>query len=200
MDSQKLKFNFPKEILRREIINGKVYMMAGASSSHNEVVGNLFYIFKNFLRGKRCRVYGENLNVKFDKDSPEVLPDIKIVCDPEKIKKNGIDGAPDLIVEVISPRTKVRDETTKKELYEKYGVKEYWIINPNDKSIDVYLLKDGKFVRDNIYVKYEKEDIEEIESVGDEDEMELLKITTIKTSLYGDDLEINIADIFEGVS
>ena len=199
MDSQKLKFNFPKEILRREIIGGKVYMMAGASSSHNEVVGNLFYILKNYLRGKRCRVYGENLNVKFDKDSPEVLPDIKIVCDPDKIKKNGIDGAPDLIVEVVSPRTKLRDETTKKDLYEKHGVKEYWIINPSDKSIDVYLLKDGKFVRDHIYVKFEKEDIEEIEAVGDEGEKEMLQVTTIKTSLYGDDLIINISDIFEDV-
>ena len=193
-----LKLNLFGDILRREIINGKVYLMAGASKNHNEVVKNLTWALENFLRGKKCRLFGENMNVKFDEDSPEVLPDIKIVCDPGKITKKNIEGAPDLIVEVLSKRTRVKDITEKKYLYERHGVKEYWIIDTNSKIIEVYLLKDGKFVLDYIYTKFDEDDIEEIEA-GTEEEREMLKVTTIKTSLYGDDLIISIADIFENV-
>ena len=195
MDSHKLEF---REIFGRETINGKVYLMAGTSSNHNEAVRNLLSIFHNYLKGKKCRVYGENMNVKFDKDN-KVLPDIKIVCDPEKIKKNGIEGAPDFIIEILSPRTRIRDITEKKDLYEKYGVKEYWIIDTDSKTTEVYLLKDGKFGLDYIYTKFDENDIEEIEAVGSDDEKEMLKITTIKTSIFGDDLIINIADIFENI-
>jgi len=195
MDSHKLEF---REIFGRETINGKVYLMAGTSSNHNEAVRNLLSIFHNYLKGKKCRVYGENMNVKFDKDN-KVLPDIKIVCDPEKIKKNGIEGAPDFIIEILSPRTRIRDITEKKDLYEKYGVKEYWIIDTDSKTTEVYLLKDGKFGLDYIYTKFDENDIEEIEAVGSDDEKEMLKITTIKTSIFGDELIINIADIFENI-
>jgi len=161
-------------------------------------VGNLLSIFTNYLRGKKCRVYGENISVKFDEGN-EVLPDIKIVCDPDKIKKNGIEGAPDFIAEVLSPRTRTKDTTEKKDLYEKYGVKEYWIIDTDSKTIDVYILKGGKFAKDYIYTRFDENDIKEIEAIGNESEKEMLKVTTIKTSLYGGDLIINIADIFENI-
>lgn len=196
MDSYKLEFREP---FRREIIGGNVYLMAGTSVDHNRVTGNLIFILKGYLRGKRCKVFGEGINVKFDEESPEVLPDIKIVCDPGKIKKNGIEGAPDFIVEVLSPRTRSKDENEKKDLYERHGVKEYWIIDPKYKSVDVYLLKDGKFEKDYTYIKFDEDEIKEIEAIGADDEKKRAKATTIKTSLYGDGLAIDIADIFEDV-
>jgi len=197
MDS--LKLDKLAEPLRREIINGKVYLVAGASTDHAITVKNLTWIFEGYLRGKKCRLFGENVKVNFDEESPEVLPDIKIVCDPNKIKKNEIKGAPDFIAEVLSPRTKIKDMTEKKDLYEKHGVKEYWIINTNDKSVDVYILKDGKLVRDYIYIEFDEDDIKDIEATGTKEEKEMLKITTIKTSVFGDDLIIKISDIFENI-
>ena len=199
MDSLKLEmFREPK---RREIINGKIYLMAGATDNHIEAVGNLFFIFKNYLRGKKCRVFGENYQVRFDKESREILPDIKIVCDPNKIKRTHILGAPDLIIEVLSENTENRDKGEKKDLYEKYGVKEYWLVDTNSKKIEVYLLKNDKYTLDYIYKHYSEEEIVEIEEDDDEEneEKKRIKITTIKTSLYGDELIINIADIFENI-
>ncbi|MCL2772634.1 MAG: Uma2 family endonuclease [Oscillospiraceae bacterium] len=187
------------EPLKREIINGKVYLMAGASTGHDDVVGNLRFIFEKFLRGKPCKLYGESANVYFDEDSPEVMPDLKIICDRSKIYKGKINGAPDLIIEVLSLRTKVRDATEKKDLYEKNGVREYWMVDPSKKTVEVYLLKDGKFVKDYVYnrlSKFEEYDVEEIESSGTEDEKKLIQNRMIKTSLFGDDLIIDIDDIF----
>ena len=195
MDSLKLEFREPR---RREIISGKIYMMAGTSTEHGEVAGNLLFIFKNYLKGKKCRVYGEGVNVKFDENN-EVLPDIKIVCDPDKIKENGIEGAPDLIAEVLSPRTRKKDFTEKKDLYEKNGVKEYWIIDTKVKSIEVNLLTDGKYVIDNVYVKFNENDIKDIEATGTEAEKEMVKVTAIQTSIFGDGLTIGIDDVFENI-
>ena len=120
----KIKIN---ESRRYEIHDGKIYFMAGTSMGHNEITGNVFNIFKNYLKGKKCRVYGENANVIFKKGFRRFMPDIKIVCDPKKIKKDGIYGAPVLILEVLSPSTAATDKGYKKKLYEKHGVAEYWL-------------------------------------------------------------------------
>ena len=199
MDSYKLEFREPK---RKEIINGRVYLMAGASDNHNRAVGNVFFNFRGYLRGKKCQVFGENFQVRFDKESREVLPDIKIICDPNKIKRTHIAGAPDLIIEVLSDGTEDRDRGLKKDLYEKFGVKEYWLIDTDGKKIEVYLLKDGRYVLDYIYKQYTEEEIAEIEADEDEEnpEKKRIKVTTIKTSIYGDDFIINIADIFENIN
>ena len=179
-----------------EIINGKTYLMAGTSDDHDKVLGNIRFVFERFLRGKTCQIRGENINVQFDEESPKVMPDLKIVCDRSKIKKNGIKGAPDLIIEILSSRTKTRDETIKKDLYEKHGVREYWIVDTKYKTVEVYILKEGKFIKDYTYQKFDEDDIKDIETMGTEYEKERLKVNTIKTSLYGDDLIISINDIF----
>jgi len=198
---ENLKFEPFKEPRRKEIINGRIYLMAGATDKHNEAVVNLLFIMKNFLRGKKCRVFGENFQVRFDEESREVLPDIKIVCDPTKIKRTHIAGAPDLIIEVLSESTEKRDRGEKKDLYEKYGVEEYWLIDTDTKKIEVYLLKNGRYTLDYIYKQYNDDEIAEIEADDDEEntEKERIKIKTIKTSLYGDDLIIDIADIFDNI-
>lgn len=199
---ESVKIDLFKEPKRREIINGKFYLMAGTSIEHGDIVNNLNFIFKGYLKGKKCRVYGEGIKVKFDKDSPEVLPDIKIVCDTNKIKRNHIEGAPDLIIEVLSESTENKDRGVKYELYEKHGVKEYWLVDADNKKIYVYLLnKDGRYSLDYTYKHYSEEEIAEIEADEDDEneEKKRINIKTIKTSIYGDDLIIDIADIFENV-
>jgi len=181
---------------RKEIINGQIYLMAGAATPHNDIVGNLFFIIKRHLRGKRCKVYGENIKVYFDEEN-EVLPDIKIVCDRDKIKSDKICGAPDLVVEVLSPSTSKKDLTVKKDLYERHGVPEYWIISPKEKSIQVYLLKENGYKLDNVYHDFSEEDIKDAKKYGDDEQIKIINVKTIKTLLYGDDLIINISEIFE---
>lgn len=84
-------------------------------------------------------------------DNDRVIPDVMIVWNRDIIKKDGIHGTPDLIVEVLSPSTAKNDKGYKKELHEKSGVKEYWIIDPVMRSIETYLLADGKYVLDEFY-------------------------------------------------
>ncbi|MCL1857902.1 MAG: Uma2 family endonuclease [Oscillospiraceae bacterium] len=184
-----------KESRRTEIHDGKIYYMAGTSMGHNEITGNVFRIFSNYLRGKKCRVYGENANVIFKKGFRRFMPDVKIVCDPGKIKKDGIYGAPDLIIEILSPGTDVIDLGYKKDVYEENGVQEYWIISPEAKSITVYLLKNGRYAVDNVY-RYLKNYESDYGYLEDE-ERENIKFE-FKTSLY-DDLIISVEEVFENV-
>ena len=185
-----------RENVRYEIHEGKkAYFMAGFFLPHGNIVGNVFTIFKNYLKGKTCRVFGENINVVFEKDKREYLPDIKIVCDPDKMKDNKrIVGAPDLIVEVLSAGTEANDIGYKKDIYEQYGVKEYWIISPAMRSIQVYLLKDGRYRLDDIYTFYRDEEYEDLT----DEEKSNVKME-FKTSLY-DDLIIPVEDVFENVN
>ncbi|MCL2096373.1 MAG: Uma2 family endonuclease [Oscillospiraceae bacterium] len=183
-----------RERRRYELLDGKVYYMARPSSNHNAVVGNIHRIFGNFLRGKKCRAFVDGIDVKLsEKDT--TVPDVMIVCNPDIIKKNKIDGAPDLIVEVLSLSTAKNDIGYKKDLYEKHGVKEYWIVSPGEKSVQVYLLKDGAYVFDNIYHVYEDW---EIESLEEDEKSEVIK--EFKTSLEGfGDLLISVDEVFENV-
>ena len=194
-----------KENRRYEIHDGKIYYMAGASTGHSEISCNIIKIFKNFLKGKKCRVFNNEVNVTFKKNFRQYMPDVKIVCDSDKIKKDGIHGAPDLIVEVLSPNTQQNDRGYKFKVYEQNGVKEYWLVDANNKNIEVYLLGDeNEFALDYIYHHYSDEEIKEIEEYEYETEdikaeKEQMKVKTMKTSIFGDELIITIADVFENV-
>ena len=201
MDDGELFF---REHRKYEIHDGKIYYMAGAATGHGDAVMNISTLFKNFLKGKKCRVFNESVNVTLKRNFRKFLPDVKIVCDPGKIKKDGIYGAPDLIVEVLSPSTQENDRGYKFKLYEQNGVKEYWIVDINSKNVEVYLLKDDRFELDKIYHHYTDEEIKEVEeTVIETDDIiaqrEQIKIKTMKTSLFGDDFIINTADIFENI-
>ena len=174
---------------RYELINGEEVMMSPANIRHNSIQGNLFLIIGNYLRGKRCKVFFES-EVQFDKNN-HYIPDLIIVCDRNKIKTNYIEGAPDLVVEVLSPSTGKRDIGIKKEVYEKFGVREYWIISPKERAVEVYHLKDGKFVLDDRYTALDEWE-EEAMSEKEKAEHRL----KLKVSLY-DDLEIEVNEIFE---
>ena len=175
---------------RYEILNGKVVMMARPKVPHNFISKNISDIFTQFLKGKKCIPFNDGTDVIFKEKKDNTVPDFFIVCNRDIIKNSGIFGAPDLIAEVLSPGSVKIDRGYKKNLYEKYGVKEYWIVNPEDKTIEVYLLKDGKYELDNVYKKYGEQDLECL------DEKEISEIETeLKTSLY-DDLIIQVDDVF----
>ena len=113
-----------------------------------------------------------------------------MVCDRSKIKRTYIDGAPDLVVEVLSPGTAKNDKGYKKDVYERSGVPEYWIVNPADKSIEVYLREDGAYRLDNVYTLYPAEELAEMT-----EEEKAAVITEFKCHLF-DDLIICLDDIF----
>jgi len=172
-----------------ELINGQEVMMSPANIRHNRIQRNLSIIIGNYLRGKRCELFSETM-VRFDTLN-HFIPDLLIVCDRSKIKANYIEGAPDLIVEILSPSTGKRDVGIKKNIYEHFGVREYWIVNPKDLSIEVYHLKEGRFELDDRYTVLDEWD-EEAMSEKEKKEHRL----TLKVSLY-DDLEIEVKEIFE---
>ena len=175
---------------KAELIDGVVYNMSPANIKHIRIQGRLVRIIGNYLRGKRCEVLSE-AEVRFDAQN-KFIPDILVVCDPAKIQENYIEGAPDFIAEILSPSTRKRDVTLKKFIYEKYGVKEYWIINPKDESVDVFRLNEnGAYYLDNVYQIVSESEWERLEE-KEKKEMNL----PLKISLY-DDLEIKVKEIFE---
>lgn len=133
---------------RIEIIDGEAFLMAAPSSKHQEISMEISRQLANFLVGKPCRVYPAPFNVRLfakDGDAPEdvdtvVEPDISVICDRSKIDARGCKGAPDLIVEILSPSSLRNDRLVKLRLYQRAGVREYWIADPENKTVQVFLL------------------------------------------------------------
>ena len=127
---------------KAELINGfLIYNMAPPSRIHQEILGELHYQLKNYIKKKngKCKVYPAPFSVKLSEENNTIVePDISVICDPNKLDDRGCNGAPDFIIEIVSPNNGNRDYITKLGLYEKYGVREYWIVNPMKKSILVY--------------------------------------------------------------
>lgn len=168
---------------RIELINGYVYLMAPPSRLHQKVSGAIYVQFFNYLKDKDCEVYYAPFGVRFptendrsDKEIKNVVePDIVVVCDKTKLDDEGCKGAPDLIVEITSPSSARKDKIEKFNLYERHGVKEYWIVEPESKIVSVFTLQENKrYGRPDMY------------SVGDK----------IKVSIF-DDLIIDLTDVFE---
>lgn len=141
------------EAERIEIIDGEAFMMAPPSSYHQKICFQIGRQLGNFLEGKRCEVYPAPFGVRLfeqNGDEPEdvdtmVEPDISVVCDPGKIDERGCKGAPDLVIEILSPSTWRHDKFTKINLYQRAGVREYWIVSPEEKTVQVFLLEDGRY-------------------------------------------------------
>lgn len=148
--------------VRCEIIDGVVYNMTPAPSRiHQELLLAIATRFSNYLENKSCKVYPAPFDVRLPKGSEKeqdidtvVEPDIVVVCDPSKLDDRGCKGAPDLIVEILSPSTSRKDVKTKFTLYERSGVKEYWIVYPSEQIVHVYKLDDnGKYANSEVYTK-----------------------------------------------
>lgn len=179
--------------LRTELLDGTIIFMSPRPSvAHNIVINNITRIFGNYLTGKTCISFSDGIDVYLTKKD-RVIPDAMIICNREIIKANGVYGAPNLIVEVLSPSTAKNDRGYKKDLYEKCGVSEYWIVDTSNKSIEVYLLKDGAYQLDNIYTIYPDY---LLEKMTDEEKSQI--ITEFKISLYND-MTVILDDIFENI-
>lgn len=147
------------EDARVEVIDGKIYNMYPAPSPmHQSVQAELLTEFNLYCRDKKCKVFPAPIdvcfsNVEIDKLKEWVQPDLVIVCDKSKIRDKRIVGVPDLIVEILSGATARKDKTVKYNLYQKVGVKEYWIVDPSNEFIDVYLLEDDRYEASGTYFK-----------------------------------------------
>lgn len=138
---------------RIEIINGEAFMMAPPSRIHQKIVSELNRQLGNYLKEKKCEVYPAPFGVRLfeeDGDCPEdvdtmVEPDISVVCDPGKLDDHGCKGAPDLIIEILSPSTRRHDRMTKFNLYQRAGVREYWIVDPDSKDVQAFVLEGGRY-------------------------------------------------------
>ena len=144
---------------RAELIDGEVVMMAPPTTTHQLISGEIFRQLANYLEGKKCRAIPAPFAVRlFEKDgeAPEdidtmVEPDISIVCDASKLDKHGCKGAPDMVVEILSPSTQRHDRLVKLGLYQRAGVREYWIVSPEEQTVQVFLLRDGSLQLHEVY-------------------------------------------------
>lgn len=146
-----------------EIIGGEKIMSPAANLNHSDIIGRLHLFIGNYLMANKSGyVYPDNVDVHFS-DGSLYKPDLCVVLKTnEKIlagRKN-IFGAPDMVVEVLSHSTRKKDLTVKKDTYEVQGVREYWIVNPWDKSVTVYLLRDGKYSLDDVYKLFDDKELE----------------------------------------
>ncbi|MBL1262784.1 Uma2 family endonuclease [Methylomicrobium sp. RS1] len=145
--------------VRYELIDGVAYMMAPAPDvAHQDVAGEIYFQVRQALQGKSCRAFIAPIDVRLPKCAESddqvdtvVQPDVLVVCDPGKIDRRGIRGAPDWIVEVLSPSTAGHDQIKKRRLYERHGVREYWLVHPVDRVLTVYRLQDNEFGKPEIY-------------------------------------------------
>lgn len=173
-----------------EIIGGKVVMMASPSTNHITIGFNLSRLFGNYLEDKPCRPYPDGMTLFLEEGKEEYKPDMMVVCDPDKIRRNGIHGAPDLVVEILSPGTMRNDRGRKKDAYERNGVREYWIVDPANRSIEQYILENGKFELRDVYTQYTEEMFSDLT-----DEEKAAVVTEFHCSLF-DDLTIRLKDVF----
>lgn len=141
---------------RLEIFKGKIFRMSPApSTSHQKVSMRLTKFILQKINNHHCNLFAAPFDVRLlnSKKSTEnnsvftvVQPDLCVICDEEKIDERGAFGAPDLIIEILSPGNSKKEMKYKFDLYEEAGVLEYWIVNPADKTILIYILKDNQFI------------------------------------------------------
>ncbi len=149
---------------RVELIKGKIFPMSAPSRFHQKVSGYIFNNIYNFLRGKQCEVYSAPFDVRFyrgskaDKDIYTVLqPDICVICDLIKLDDKGAIGAPEIVVEILSPGNNKKELLLKYNIYEEFGVKEYWVVSQSEKTFLKYTLdSDSKFQPSKLFTLSEK--------------------------------------------
>lgn len=160
-----------------ELLKGTLVRKSSPTLIHQEISGNIFFYFKLYLREKKTgKIYYAPLDVVLDNENAP-QPDLVYVSNENSSVLNEeelvIVGTPDLVVEILSPGTAKRDRTLKKDIYEEFGVKEYWLVDPNNKTIEVYTLQNSR------YTLFSLSDAED----------------KLKSALLPD-LEIPLADIF----
>lgn len=135
---------------RYEVIDGVLYHMTPVPArKHQELLGGLFTAFHNYLRGHTCKVYCAPFDVRLpargeedDEIGTVVQPDISVICDHRKLDDRGCMGSPDLIIEIASNRSASRDYVKKLALYERHGVREYWVVHQDDRTLMAFTMND----------------------------------------------------------
>jgi Uma2 family endonuclease len=127
-----------------EYIDGYIYNMASPSVLHQRIVSNLSAELVIYFRGRKCEsiVSPFDIFLKNEKETHRVQPDISVICDKSGFTENNYVGSPTLVIEVLSPSTSSKDLITKMNLYMRFGVKEYWIVSPKNKEIQIYNFED----------------------------------------------------------
>ncbi|GHV72004.1 hypothetical protein AGMMS49928_26830 [Spirochaetia bacterium] len=176
------------EDFRAEIIDGVVYEMAPPITIHQRLVGRLYIKLANFLEGKTCETFvapfGVRLFPKKDRsDTTVVEPDIIVVCDPGKIDEQGCNGAPDLVIEILSPSTARKDRLIKFNAYRDAKVREFWIVSPEEKGIETYIFDEGRYFAQTY-------GINEPDTPENEQVPEIVPVSVLPG------LEIDVKDIF----
>jgi len=160
---------------RAEVFDGVIYDMASPSQSHQTILTELLVSLRNYIREKSgsCSVFPAPFDVKLN-DTPLTIvqPDLMIICDKDKLDGDRCNGAPDFIIEIVSPSNPADDYIRKLYYYKNYGVREYWIVDPRRKTVTVNYFEGNML---NIQYSFD---------------------STIKVSIY-DDLFINFSDIAE---
>ena len=161
---------------RRELIDGIPYLMSAPNRKHQSISGKLHIKLAMYLEGKTCKVYYAPFDVRLNADTLDdtvVQPDILVVCDHSKLDDAGCKGAPDMVIEILSPSTSRYDRTLKFKTYLKTGVKEYWIIDPEAERLEANILTNGEYIT-KIY-----------------QETDIAPVTVLKGC------EINLAEVFD---
>ena len=145
---------------RWELIDGVAYnMSASPLRNHQKILGDLYIMVRAALKPRGCEAYLAPFDVfilsetdaEADRTDTVVEPDLSVICDPSKLVRRGCAGAPDWVVEILSTWTLRKDITVKLELYERAGVREYWVIDPGNEAIMVYLLDEsGRYPPDPV--------------------------------------------------
>lgn len=136
------------EDVRAELIDGQIYYQEAPSRIHQRILGKLHQKIANYIdsKGGPCEVYPAPFAVKLKEGRNTIVePDISVICDRGKLTDQGCTGAPDWIIEIVSPSNSSHDYIRKLNLYADAGVREYWIVNPINHTIFVYHLEENKF-------------------------------------------------------
>ena len=141
---------------RWEIIAGEAYAMSPSPSSRHQIISaELCRQMANFFKGKPCRAIAAPMDVRLSEEDV-VQPDLLVVCDPRKIEVTHVEGAPTLVVEILSPSSSLRDRALKTALYAKARVKEYWIVTPWPSLVEVFVLDRGGYRLHRAFTKEEE--------------------------------------------
>jgi Uma2 family endonuclease len=140
---------------RYELIYGEAFAMAGPSAKHQAILTEILTQFRVYLRGKPCQVFPAPFDVRLfyeedESDDTVVQPDIMVICDKDKIGPEGCHGAPDLVIEILSPSNTAFEMERKFLLYREAGVREYWIVDSKSNKLKVHYFRDGEIIT-NVY-------------------------------------------------
>ena len=136
---------------RVELLKGMLFKMSAPSIDHERISGRLFVKMYSYLEGKRCEAFSAPFDVVLKnpngEDNTVLQPDLCVVCDPEKLADGKrCYGAPDWVLEIVSPSNVEKELSKKMHIYEEAGVVEYWVLRPEEKELDIFVLQDNGYI------------------------------------------------------